>query len=229
MAVIRLENVNKVYRANGIAVHALRGVNLEIERGEFVCLAGPSGSGKTSLLNLMGIIDKPTSGRVMINDIMTLDLSRSGAAAVRLENTGFIFQTFNLMPVLTAAENVEYVMMLKGVPKKERVEIAADILERVGLSEMMYKRPGELSGGQQQRVAAARAIAGSPALVLADEPTGNLDSRTGMELLELFQSLNRDLGTTFVFSSHDSRVIACASRIITMCDGEITEERSQLI
>lgn len=229
MTVIKLENVSKVYRSNGLPVSVLQDINLEISRREFICVAGPSGSGKTTLLNLMGAIDLPTSGRVLINGKLNSDLSRSEAALLRLENTGFVFQSFNLIPVLSAFENVEYVLMIKGASKAERAERVMDVLKRVGLSKMAQKKPGELSGGEQQRVAVARAIVSSPPIVLADEPTGNLDSRTGMELLELFQSLNRDLGTTFVFSSHDSRVVACANRIITMCDGEITEKRSQLI
>lgn len=221
MTVIKLENVSKIYRSNGMPVTALYDINLAIEQGDFACVAGPSGSGKTSLLNLIGVIDLPTTGRVLVNGKLTSDLSRSEAASLRLENTGFIFQSFNLIPVLSAFENVEYVLMIKGVSKDERAERVMDVLRRVGLSKMAGKKPGELSGGEQQRVAVARAIVSSPPIVLADEPTGNLDSRTGMELLELFQLLNSDLGTTFVFSSHDRRIIDRASRIITMCDGKI--------
>lgn len=219
---IALDNVSKIYDTEGIPVKALNSVNLDVREGDFICLAGPSGSGKTTLMNIMGCIDKPTSGSMYINGYATNTFTRSQGAAVRLENIGFVFQSFNLIPVLTVYENIEYVLIIKKVAAKERAELVRHALSGVGLLHHADKRPGELSGGEQQRVAVARAIAGSPAIVLADEPTANLDSKTGEALIKLLRSLNIENKATFVFSSHDPRIINQADRVIKVLDGEIT-------
>jgi putative ABC transport system ATP-binding protein len=225
MSLIELRQVSKIYTAGDIPVAALDSVNLVIEEGEFVCIAGPSGSGKTTLLNLIGCTDTPSHGTVSVAGDRMDRLTRTKAAAFRLRRIGFIFQAFNLIPVLTAYENVEYVLMLKGIPSAERSEIVRNTLASVGLAGQMGKFPGQLSGGEQQRVAVARAIVGSPPVVLADEPTANLDSRTGRNLVSLFRSLNRERGTTFIFSSHDPMIVGQADRCITLADGRISEDR----
>lgn len=218
---VALDSVSKTYNSGRLPFVALRNVSLNIQEGDFICIAGPSGSGKTTLMNIIGCIDTPTSGSVYINGYATDKFSRSQAAAVRLENIGFIFQSSNLIPVLTAYENVEYVLMIKKVPFRERAEIVQKALASVGLADHMYKAAVELSGGQQQRVAVARAIAMSPPIVLADEPTANLDSKTGEALIQLLRSLNLEHKITFVFSSHDPRIIGQADRVIKLHDGEI--------
>lgn len=206
---------------------ALAGVSLTIAAGEFLCLAGPSGSGKTTLLNLMGMLDLPSSGKVKIlkQDTSTLDLRQR--ALLRRHHLGFIFQAYNLIPVLTVFENVEYPLILSGRGQQERSDLVRQTLEVVGIAEHADKKPGELSGGQQQRVAVARAIAGSPPIILADEPTGNLDSKTGAALMKLLQHLNQERGTTFVFSSHDPNVIKRARRIVVLKDGQINSDWRQ--
>ncbi|MRR33910.1 ABC transporter ATP-binding protein [bacterium] len=224
MELIRLCGVSKTYCSDGVPVTALHPTDLVVEQGEFACIAGPSGSGKTTLLNLIGGIDIPTQGTVSIAGQRTTGLGRTRAAALRLNRIGFIFQAHNLIPVLTAYENVEYVLLLKGVAAEERRERVTAALGGVGLADKMGKRPNQMSGGEQQRVAVARAIVDSPPLVLADEPTASLDSTTGEELVNLLHSLNDRAGTTFVFSSHDPRIIERAGRVITLHDGSVVAD-----
>jgi putative ABC transport system ATP-binding protein len=221
--VVRLERVSRIYRHGGIEVAALQDVDLEIRRGEFAALVGPSGSGKTTLLNLVGGLDSPTSGRIWIGDVEITRLSKAELAKVRLQRIGFVFQEYNLIPVLSALENVEYVMLLQGVPQAERRRRSLALLQELGLAGMEHRRPGELSGGQQQRVAVARAIVSEPLIVLPDEPTANLDSRAGAALLDLMRELNEKKGTTFVFSTHDPMVMERARRIIRLRDGRIAD------
>lgn len=222
--VVRLEKVSRIYRHGGIEVAAVNEVDLEIRRGEFAALVGPSGSGKTTLLNLIGGLDSPTSGRIWIGDVETTRLTRAQLADVRLRHIGFVFQEYNLIPVLSALENVEYVMLLQGVPEKDRQTRALALLKDLGLGGMERRRPSELSGGQQQRVAVARAIVSEPLIVLPDEPTANLDSVAGAALLDLMRELNERKGVTFVFSTHDPMVMQRARRIIRMRDGRIVAE-----
>lgn len=225
MAIVRLKQVSKRYQQNSLEVHALSNVNLDIMPGEFVSLVGPSGSGKTTLLNLIGALDVPSEGNIWIENRDISQLSKAELALLRLQRLGFIFQEYNLIPVLSALENVEYVMLLQGVDEAERRQRAADMLHKVGLGDMLHRRPAELSGGQQQRVAVARAIVSEPIIVLADEPTANLDSITGAALLDLMRQLNDKLGITFVFSTHDSMVIERAKRIVRLKDGKIIDDK----
>lgn len=218
--VVVVQNVTKIYEGP-VPVYALRDVSLTFTKGAFAALSGPSGSGKTTLLNLIGGLDKPTSGDVVVGGQSLVPLSRSALAELRLREIGFIFQSYNLVPVLSAVENVEFVMELQGVPRAERREKARQVLAAVGLSGMEHRRPGELSGGQQQRVAVARAIASHPKLILADEPTANLDSQTAEKLLELMRQLNEEQGLTFLFSTHDRLVMNFARRLIRLQDGEV--------
>jgi putative ABC transport system ATP-binding protein len=227
MAVVELNDVKRHYETAGETVRALDGVTLDIEAGEFVAIAGPSGSGKSTLLNLVGALDVPDSGTVLIDGNDLSKLSRTARAELRRDKLGFVFQAYNLIPVLTAIENVEYVQMLQGVDKAKRRQRAAEVLSQVGLDGMFDRRPAKLSGGQQQRVAVARAIASNPALVLADEPTANLDSTTSAALLDTMADLNRDLGVTFVFATHDPRVMARASRLIRLVDGEVESDEKR--
>jgi putative ABC transport system ATP-binding protein len=220
-SLIELRGVSKTYQSDGTPVTALHPAELAVGKGEFICIAGPSGSGKTTILNIMGLIDAPTSGAVLFEGIQTSRLSRSRLAKLRLSRIGFIFQSHNLIPVLSAYENVEYVLLLKGVPARKRRDRVFAALRNVGLEREIRKRPPELSGGEQQRVAVARAIVSCPSFVLADEPTASLDSANGENLIDLLQSLSKEEGTTFVFSSHDPRVISRAGRIITLHDGKI--------
>ena len=224
MAIATVRGVTRDYTQGKVVVHALRGVDLDVEPGEFTALMGPSGSGKTTLLNLLGALDTPTAGRVVIDGQDLGQLGRGQLSDLRLKRLGFVFQSYNLIPVLTAYENAEFVMLLQGVPAAERERRVMETLAAVGLGGMEHRRPAELSGGQQQRVAVARAIAGRPALVLADEPTANLDSRTGTELIELMARLNRDLGITFVFATHDPKVMEAAKRVVRLVDGEVSED-----
>lgn len=226
--IIELSGVSKEFHTNRIPQTALVDIDLRIEPGEFACLAGPSGSGKTTLLNLIGALDAPTSGTVRVDGCELTGLSRSGAARFRRERIGFVFQSFNLVPVLSAQENVEYVLLLRGVKERERCRRVAEALDSVGLAEHMRKRPAELSGGQQQRVAVARAIVGDPAIILADEPTGSLDSATGAGLLDLLETINRERGATFLFSSHDASIIGRARRVIRLKDGRILRNDMRL-
>jgi putative ABC transport system ATP-binding protein len=219
--VVRVEGVTKEYAMGRTVVKALRGVSLEIARGEFLCIAGPSGSGKTTLLNLIGCLDKPTSGRILIEGQDVSKLSPKELAWVRRRRLGFVFQTFNLVPVLTAYENIELPLLLLGVGAAERRRRVYALLEALGIIELAHHRPDEMSGGQQQRVSIARALITEPALVLADEPTANLDSETGKAIIELMHELNKTHGTTFVFSTHDPKVMERASRLVHIRDGQI--------
>jgi putative ABC transport system ATP-binding protein len=221
MPSVRAEHVTKVYRQDSVAVTALQDVDLEIAEGEFLALVGPSGSGKSTLLNLIGGLDRPTTGRLWVADEELGRLSRRALAALRLKRIGFVFQEYNLIPVLSALENVEYVLLLQGLPDAERRNRARAILAEVGLDGMEDRRPGELSGGQQQRVAVARAIVAAPALVLADEPTANLDSATGAALMDLMRRLNEEKRVTFVFSTHDPMVMERAQRLVRLKDGRV--------
>ena len=220
---IRLESVHRAYGSGAARSVALAGISLEISAGEFVAVAGPSGSGKTTLLNLIGAIDVPTSGSIAIDgtDLTALDEDRR--ALLRLNRIGLIFQQFNLIPVLTAAENVEFPLLFRGgLARTERRRAVDSALERVGLAGKKHRRPAELSGGEQQRVAVARALAGSPALVLADEPTANLDHETGAAVIELMRELNRERGVTFLYATHDPELIRLAARVITLRDGKLS-------
>ena len=195
--------------------------------GEFLAIAGPSGSGKTTLLNLIGCIDQPTTGRILVDGVDTSTLKPNGMSKLRREKIGFVFQTFNLIPVFTAAENVEYPLLIQGVDSRERSERVADALSSVGLSARANQRPDLLSGGERQRVAVARAIVGRPALVLADEPTANLDTQNATQLIDLMHGLNRRLGLTFIFSTHDARLLEHTERIVRLCDGKIVSDETK--
>lgn len=226
MKVIITKGISKIYDPEKIPVQALRGVDLEIEAGEFTAIVGPSGSGKSTLLNIIGGLDHPTEGYVEVGGQKILELSDNQLIDFRKEHIGFVFQAYNLIPVLTARENVEFVMLLQNRPKKERDQRATELLQAVGLEDKMDKRPNELSGGQQQRVAVARALAAKPDFILADEPTANLDSKSTANLLDIMARLNQEEGITFIFSTHDQRVIDRARRVITLVDGKVaTDER----
>lgn len=223
-AVLRLENVSRFYRQGEQIIRALAGVNLVLEKGEFVAVAGPSGSGKTTLLNVSAGLDRPTEGKVWIKDRDLTGMTRHELARLRLEEIGFIFQAFNLVPVLSAEENAEFILLLRGVPAATRGEKVRAVLREVGLERLGNRRPAALSGGQQQRVAVARAIVAQPALILADEPTANLDSDTAFALLDLMEKLNHEHGTTFLFSTHDPRVMRRAHRLIRLVDGRVEKD-----
>jgi putative ABC transport system ATP-binding protein len=216
--------VTKVYRQNSVSVHALTDINLEIPKRDFACLSGPSGSGKSTLLNLIGGLDKPTSGEISVDGQRVDQLAKSELAALRLHKIGFVFQAYNLIPVLTARENVEFVMQLQGLSAGDRRDKAMQILKEVDLTGLENRRPAELSGGQQQRVAVARAIVSEPSLVLADEPTANLDSKTAQALMELLVHMNTDHNVTFIFSTHDKLVMDFSRRLIKLHDGKIVED-----
>jgi len=223
-AAVRTEALWKVYEHDGIRVEAVRGVSMTIEPGEFVVLAGPSGSGKTTLLNMLGGLTRPTDGTVWIDGTDITELSERQLARLRLERLGFVFQAYNLLPVLTALENAELTLLLRDVPPEKRREKVERLFERIGMAGLEDRRPGKLSGGQQQRVAVARAVVGEPALVLADEPTANLDTATSSALIDLMAELNRDLGTTFVFATHDTRLMDRAQRVVRLVDGAIVDD-----
>ena len=224
MAIVEVRNLQRTYKQGSLDVPALRGVDLDIEPGEFTVLMGPSGSGKTTLLNQIGALDEPDGGSVKIEGRELSGMKKGELAALRLERIGFIFQAYNLIPVLSAYENAEFVLLMQGKDKAERREKVMKTLHAVGLEGMEHRRPTELSGGQQQRVAVARAIAGEPALVLADEPTANLDSATGYALIETMKKLNEEQGVTFVFATHDPKVMEHARRIVRLVDGKIEED-----
>lgn len=224
MNVVEIKNVIKDYPQGQITVHALRGLDLSISQGEFTALCGPSGSGKTTILNLVGALDKPTRGTILLEGKNLNSLSRRALSHIRRDRIGFVFQAYNLVPVLTAFENAEIVLSLQGVPNAERKKRVMALLAEVGLQGLEHRRPDQLSGGQQQRVAIARAIAARPAVVLADEPTANVDSETAERLLNLMEKLNQEHGTTFVFSTHDPRVMERANRVVRIVDGRVDDD-----
>ncbi len=220
---VRTEAIRKVYQSGDQRVAAVDGISLEIAKGEFAAIAGPSGSGKTTLLNLIGALDGVDEGRVWIDGLEITSLSLGERADLRKNSIGFIFQSYNLIEVLSAMENAEFILLLQGVGKAERSERVREIFHKIGIDGLENRRPHQLSGGQQQRVAIARAIVAQPALMLADEPTANLDTATGGALLDVMQELNHDLHTTFIFSTHDPRVMERASRLIRLVDGKIVD------
>ena len=222
--VIVTEGVKKTYSDNGVPVKAVRGIDLTIKTGEFTAIVGPSGSGKTTFLNIISGLDTVTEGKVWLNGKPLSDMSGKELSDFRRDNIGFIFQAYNLIPVLTVEENVEYIMLLQGVPKQERQERVHKMLAELGLEGFAHRLPTKLSGGQQQRVAIARAMVSQPALILADEPTANVDSKTGGELLDMMRELNEKSGMTFVFSTHDTSIMERAKRLITLSDGVIQSD-----
>jgi len=224
MALIEVRGVTKDYQDGSTIVHALRGIDLDVGQGEFTAVVGPSGSGKTTLLNVIGGLDAVTEGSVRVGELAVSDMRSRALTRMRREHIGFVFQAYNLIPVLTAVENVEFVMMLQGIPAWDRRQRAEEILERVGLAEEKHRRPTALSGGQQQRVAVARAMVSRPNVVLADEPTANLDSDTGASLLDLMRSLNAEHGVTFLFSTHDPMVMEYAGRVVRLHDGQVWDD-----
>lgn len=224
MPLINLTDITKTYNHTSIPVHALRGVTLNVDKGEFTAIVGPSGSGKTTLLNIIGGLDQPTSGTVIIDNTDISGMRRDDLIDFRLNHIGFVFQAFNLIPVLTASENVEFIMLLQGVDRLERDRRTQELLKAVGLTDRAHSRPAELSGGQQQRIAVARALASHPSFVLADEPTANLDTQSAMTLLELMEHLNHEHRMTFIFSTHDMRVIQRAHRVVTLEDGVVKSD-----
>ncbi len=225
MVIVELQDVRKVYPLGKVEVEAVKGVSFCIEKGDFISIAGPSGSGKTTILNMIGCVDRPTAGLVSIAGTPTKDLKDKALTNLRHETLGFIFQSFNLVPVLNVRENVEFPLLLgkESRSKKEREEWIDYLIEEVGLTQWMRHRPNELSGGQRQRVAIARALVTKPQIVLADEPTANLDSKTGEQILELMKKINREMETTFIFSTHDARIVNIADHVIRLQDGLVTE------
>lgn len=224
MALIEVKKVSKIYNDNSVPVKALNEVDLNIEQEEFTAIVGPSGSGKTTLLNIIGGLDKPTSGNILIDGTDISSFKTEQMINFRLHNIGFVFQAFNLIPVFTAKENVEFIMLLQGISKEEREKKAVQLLEAVDLGDKINSKPTELSGGQQQRVAVARALASKPSFVLADEPTANLDSVSANNLLDMMEKLNKEHKMTFVFSTHDAKVIKRAHRVVTLHDGKIDND-----
>jgi putative ABC transport system ATP-binding protein len=222
--VVEANNLQRAYQQGPITINALAGVSLTISPGEFTALAGPSGSGKSTLLNLIGCLDSPTAGELKVDGHLTRDLTKSAAANFRLNHVGFIFQAYNLVPVLSAYENAEFTLYLRGVPEAERRKRVEPLMQRVGLGDLMKRRPHELSGGQQQRVAVVRALASHPGIVLADEPTANLDSVSAKSLLDLMEELNKELGCTFLFASHDGLVLERVRRVVRLRDGLIVQD-----
>lgn len=224
MNVIEIKDLVKIYNSSEVQVKAVNGITVNFEEGEFTAVVGPSGSGKTTFLNMLGGLDRPTSGIVKIGGTNVWDLSSRKLIDFRMNNIGFVFQSYNLIPVLTAGENVEFIMHLQGRPKKERADRTKEMLEAMGIGDRIKSRPAKLSGGQQQRVAVARALASKPEFILADEPTANLDSHSTSELLELMSQMNKKYNTTFIFATHDQRVMDKARRIITIEDGKILSD-----
>jgi len=224
MKVIEIKNLEKVYDGKTVPVHAINGIDLTFEQGEFAAIVGPSGSGKTTLLNMLGGLDNPTNGEIVIAETNIGKLSPSQMIDFRLHNIGFVFQAYNLIPVLTAKENVEFIMHLQGKTPEEKEKRSLEMLKAVGLEERANSRPNKMSGGQQQRVAIARALASKPQFILADEPTANLDSKSTETLLDIMEQLNREEKTTFIFSTHDQRVVKKARRVITVEDGKVVSD-----
>jgi len=227
MNIIETKGLTKIYRENGNEVVAIEDLNITFEQGEFTAVVGPSGSGKTTFLNMVGGIDYPTSGEIQIDNVNIGALKSSKLIDFRMRNIGFVFQSYNLIPVLTARENVEFIMFLQKWPKKEKEERSAELLQAVGLGDRMDSRPAKLSGGQQQRVAVARALASRPKFILADEPTANLDSKSAEKLLDIMEKLNHDENITFIFSTHDPRVVKKARRVITLVDGKVSTDEKK--
>lgn len=227
MAIIQIKNLQKVYNKTQVPVHAVNDISFSIDEGEFIAIVGPSGSGKTTLLNMIGGLDTPTSGSIIIDGLRIEKLSKSEKINFRLHNIGFIFQAYNLIPVLTAKENIEFIMELQKIPKKVRAKRSIELLEAVSMPEKADIRPLQLSGGQQQRVAVARALASKPKYILADEPTANLDSKSTENLLQIMETLNHNEKVTFIFSTHDARVVKKAHRVITIEDGRIVKDIRQ--
>lgn len=225
MSLIELKDINKTYNTTAVPVHAVRDVTLEIKKTEFTAIVGPSGSGKTTLLNIIGGLDNPSSGFITVQGNDLTEMSSGSLIDFRLHHIGFVFQAYNLIPVFTARENVEFIMLLQGISKKERENRAIEVLEAVSLGDRIDTRPSQLSGGQQQRVAVARALASRPDFVLADEPTANLDTNSAESLLDLMQELNEKFEMTFIFSTHDDRVIKRARRVVTLQDGAVKSDR----
>ncbi|MDV3308612.1 MAG: ABC transporter ATP-binding protein [Cyclobacteriaceae bacterium] len=223
-ALIRATNISKVYHKTAVPVRAINNLSLDINEGEFTAIVGPSGCGKTTLLNILGGLDQPTSGTVTINGVDISQMKDSELIDFRLHNIGFVFQAYNLIPVLTALENVEFIMLLQKRSRKERLARARELLEQMNIADKADHRPGELSGGQQQRVAVARALASNPRFILADEPTANLDSVSTENLLDLMARINRERNATFIFSTHDQRVMDKARRLIRLVDGAIVSD-----
>jgi len=224
---VEIKDLYKDYKIGKVVFPALQGINLKIEQGEFTAIAGPSGSGKTTLLNIIGCLDIPTKGDVFINGTSTSKLSSREKSEFRKKELGFVFQTFNLIPVLSSYENVEMSLILLNMPPEEQKNKIISILKEVGLGEFIHRRPNEMSGGQQQRVAVARSLVKNPSIVLADEPTANLDSATGKEILELMRELNKKFKTTFIFSTHDQLVMDFAERLIYLRDGKVASEKQK--
>ena len=224
MSVIKAENITKVYTETAVPVYALNGVTLNVEEGEFTAIVGPSGCGKTTLLNILGGLDNPTEGKVEIANTDITGMKDNKLIDFRLNNIGFVFQAYNLIPVLTNLENVEFIMLLQKRDKKERLERAMDLLQQMGIADKANQRPSELSGGQQQRVAVARALASKPKFILADEPTANLDSKATSQLLDMMAQMNKEENATFVFATHDQRVIDKARRVVTLVDGKVESD-----
>jgi putative ABC transport system ATP-binding protein len=222
--IVHLADVTRTFGEGAVAVHALRGVSLTLQTGAFAAMAGPSGSGKSTLLNVIGALDRPTTGRVEVAGIDLATVHGAARSRIRRDRIGFVFQSYNLVPVLTAVENAEYVLLLQGVPARERRDRVRAVLDAVGLGGLENRYPGQLSGGQQQRVAVARAIAPEPALVLADEPTANVDSDTGARLLDVMHALHEDKGVAFLFSTHDRSVMTRADRLLLLHDGRIVAD-----
>jgi len=225
MMIIDIQQLTKIYDGKAVPVIALSGIDLSFTKGEFTAIVGPSGSGKTTLLNMIGGLDDPTSGLVMIDNVNMTSLTSAQKTRFRMANIGFVFQSFNLIPVLTVTENIEFIMQLQGISKAQRMKRVDELLEAIGLTDKRHVRPSHLSGGQQQRVAVARALAARPKFVLADEPTANLDTKSTDNLLEMMERLNREENITFIFSTHDVRVMNKARRIITIEDGKVKDDR----
>lgn len=227
MSIIETKNLKKVYDETQVPVIAVNGIDLKFEKGEFAAIVGPSGSGKTTFLNMLGGLDNPTEGEIIIDGQKLWDLSSRKITDFRMKNIGFVFQAYNLIPVLTAKENVEFIMHLQGRQKAERTKRTKELLENVGLGDRMDSRPNKLSGGQQQRVAVARALASKPKFILADEPTANLDSKSTSTLLDIMEKLNKEENITFIFSTHDARVVRKARRVITLEDGVVISDEKK--